>query len=897
MGVAGVVVLIVLYSMALDALSSPEATPRKRKVQRPRAHGSLLFPNEDLVRVQAMPFPRMPEQVARGAIVLFRRLVPLESLGETPARARGYMFLGLMHASVDDVDEAERLFRESLRILEKNHGTDKDLAAVNLCHGLTQLDRSEYAAAVRSFETAATRNADPDFRIVALSNKAGAYFALGQPAEAEKAFLDALDVVRATRQEDAFFGEAVRGNLAVFYQQLGDLESARALLEPLARGRGAGMTRVQALNSLGHLYSMRNAFAKAEECFAKAERLTPRRSQARAAVLANHAMMHDRAGDLDRAETIGTLAYDTVVASYGRDTVPAAAMMAQLAVTAMKRGDLAKAEQLLARATAIFDKDDNKEFLALVIRIEALVASRLGQHDRAGELSRSALTLSKKHFERILAFGSEMQRLEYLRETSPLDYLATIGDAPLLADAVLTMKGAVLESLLADRAQVRRQSPEDVEQFDRINLLKVNLMEMIARGENTEARELELKREQMSLVQRVGPHAERTRTTTDVASVQARLAADQVLVEIVRYQNMAAARDVAAYGAVVIAPSGPPVWIPLGAAAPIDERIDTIIGRYGGGRGMTTPDHQAANLAVALRDLHDRVWKPLRQAFPAQARRVVLSPDGATCLLPWSVLLDERERFVAERWRLTQIGSGRDLLRVSSKEPPVHTLLALGDGAADLPHSRDEIDAIRDRARSNGWTVTTLLGRDASESALTSHPRPGILHLATHAGRLQGGLPRAVQTRLSKNPMYRGYILLGGGSVSLDAWTRGSIYPFGDDGILTAEEASMLDLSETWLTVLSACQSGVGEVRAGEGVIGLRRGFALAGTENLVFSLWSVDDDSTAMFMKAFYLRLFDDDDVAGAFHATEVAELARWRRLEGIDGAVRRAGGFVLSR
>src|SRR5262249_26259422 len=132
---------------------------------------------------------------------------------------------------------------------------------------------------------------------------------------------------------------------------------------------------------------------------------------------------------------------------------------------------------------------------------------------------------------------------------------------------------------------------------------------------------------------------------------------------------------------------------------------------------------------------------------------------------------------------------------------------------------------------------------------------------------------------------------------TLKAWKRGTAPPFYDDGILTAEEVGGLDLGGTWLTVLSACQTGAGDARIGEGVLGLRRGFALAGTDYLLFTLWSVNDEATAQFMNAFYKRLFQTLDPSRALQETQKAELLRWRELYDIPGAVFRAGGFVLMR
>jgi CHAT domain-containing protein len=154
--------------------------------------------------------------------------------------------------------------------------------------------------------------------------------------------------------------------------------------------------------------------------------------------------------------------------------------------------------------------------------------------------------------------------------------------------------------------------------------------------------------------------------------------------------------------------------------------------------------------------------------------------------------------------------------------------------------------------------------------------------------------------------MYRGYLLLGGAEHTLAAWKEGTVVAFSEDGILTAEEVAGLDLRGTWLTVLSSCRSGAGDAMTGEGVLGLRRGFALAGTENLLFSLWSVDDDATARFMEAFYGRLFQNGDMVRAFQETQATQLRQWRETlslregrggrDAIGTAVRLAGAFVLS-
>ena len=92
-----------------------------------------------------------------------------------------------------------------------------------------------------------------------------------------------------------------------------------------------------------------------------------------------------------------------------------------------------------------------------------------------------------------------------------------------------------------------------------------------------------------------------------------------------------------------------------------------------------------------------------------------------------------------------------------------------------------------------------------------------------------------------------------------------------DDGLLTAYEASALNLEKTKLVILSACKTGLGTIREGEGVYGLQRAFEAAGVKNIIISLWNINDETTMQFMRFFYNDLMDDHKVNEAFHQAEL--------------------------
>jgi CHAT domain-containing protein len=144
-----------------------------------------------------------------------------------------------------------------------------------------------------------------------------------------------------------------------------------------------------------------------------------------------------------------------------------------------------------------------------------------------------------------------------------------------------------------------------------------------------------------------------------------------------------------------------------------------------------------------------------------------------------------------------------------------------------------------------------LVGANASESALKKVSAPSIVHIATHGYFLeqpdQNEDDDDPDDQLTENPLVLSGLALAGAN------NRGK---GGDDGILTALEASGLDLWGTKLVVLSACDTGLGKVRNGEGVYGLRRSFALAGAESVVMSLWPISDRVTRELMAGYYKNL-----------------------------------------
>jgi len=286
---------------------------------------------------------------------------------------------------------------------------------------------------------------------------------------------------------------------------------------------------------------------------------------------------------------------------------------------------------------------------------------------------------------------------------------------------------------------------------------------------------------------------------------------------------------------------------------------------------------------------------PIR-ALLGDVTRLLISPDGDLNLIPFEVLRDEQDRYAVERYSITYVTSGRDLLRMqvprmSKSEPVVVADPLFGEPPiADAAHRASSsapagsITPVEDlshpyfaplagtaqeaRAIKTLFPEATVLTRErATKSALARVEAPRILHVATH-GFFQQDAKRAIG-----NPLLRAGLALTGANLNPEDSAR------NEAGILTALEASTLNLWGTKLVTLSACDTGVGEVRNREGVYGLRRAFFLAGAETLVMSLWPVSDYVTRETMTAYYGGLKKGLGRGEALRQAQLTMLARGNR------------------
>ncbi|MHB2015593.1 MAG: CHAT domain-containing protein, partial [Candidatus Xenobia bacterium] len=218
-----------------------------------------------------------------------------------------------------------------------------------------------------------------------------------------------------------------------------------------------------------------------------------------------------------------------------------------------------------------------------------------------------------------------------------------------------------------------------------------------------------------------------------------------------------------------------------------------------------------------------------------------------------------------------------------------------------LPGTAAEGKTLTSHARGWAWTPSLTTGEQVTRDRLLALHSPRILHIATHGFFLPDRGLQSNRISLIKpqsrmaNPMLRSGIALAGAQTTINALRT----PGGTtttNGIFTAQDVETLDLQGTWLVTLSACDTGNGEARTGEGVLGLRRGFVVAGVENLMMTLWPVFDSTTAKMMVDFYATAHKTGQAPESLAEIQRAWLLKLRKEYGTVAAVTHAGPFIMS-
>ncbi|RIK75766.1 hypothetical protein DCC62_12610 [candidate division KSB1 bacterium] len=399
------------------------------------------------------------------------------------------------------------------------------------------------------------------------------------------------------------------------------------------------------------------------------------------------------------------------------------------------------------------------------------------------------------------------------------------------------------------------------------------------------------------------------------------------------------------YLASVFQSNKSPELIDLGEADPMHKSIVELRSAILAGDLDKSPSKQQnaeALIKAKGKQLWQQLFRPLLPAF-GEKKKVIICADGALHYLPFGVLVDEQNRYLVESYQFHYVSTSREIVQWARGEArgkgargKIDEAVIIADPKFDFSstsqvassasksieqefltrHSRDwrqmgfsqlkytgpEAVAIDSLLKQKGIATKLYLQAQAQESVLKSVVSPQILHISTHGFFL----PDQPELRKPKeiggfssigefdrmpaleNPLLRCGLAFTGAN-------HAESVKDGEDGLATAMEIAGLDLQGTDLVTLSACLTGVGELRSGEGVYGLHRSFLLAGAKTVLASLWSVPDLETKDLMIEFYSRYLFGENI-GKSEALRQAQLAVIEQLRKKYGTAHPAywGAFI---
>lgn len=287
---------------------------------------------------------------------------------------------------------------------------------------------------------------------------------------------------------------------------------------------------------------------------------------------------------------------------------------------------------------------------------------------------------------------------------------------------------------------------------------------------------------------------------------------------------------------------------------------------------------------------YEQYWTKIEKEIQGK-KLVYISPDGVYNQLNLNTIKTPDNKFVVNGYDLVIIGNSKDLISLKSKKTtvPKKNAFLLGfpeygtTEVSALPGTKVEIDGVSKILKTAGYQVSQFMQTNATEKNVKTLKGPSLVHIATHGYFLQdadgaaGSVFGVNAENANNNPLLRSGLILAGAGKTITG-TGGVDMTSNDNGVLTAYEAMNLNLEGTSLVILSACETGLGDVKSGEGVYGLQRAFQVAGADALIMSLWKVDDAATQLLMTNFYTNWIKLGNKQKAFKQAQLQLMTKYK-------------------
>lgn len=772
----------------------------------------------------------------------------------------------------------------------------ENLANIHLRVGNLQIAKVNLDSAFQIYNTAQTKMS---VTYASLLLSRGKYFqVMGDYPKAERSFREGLDLTRTIKGEQTREFAMASNEMALLYLTMGNYSEAEPLFKVILRihENTSGKLNTEyatALQNLASLYQLQDDVTKAEPLLKEAleidKQLVGPNHPRYALGLQNLAALYQKKKNFKEAASLMEQIKVQVEATLGKRHPSYATVISNLAALYQDLGQYAPAEKLWQESVSLRKQllgEDHPDyarslyglagvqfatqqwepalqtFQQVILKYENQIASyfyALSEKEKSAFYSRI-----KPVFESYQDFCVQM-----IAQNRHVAELTTH-----LLDLQLSTKAILLTSSNKVRTNIQASGDRALlELFTQWQESKENIVRCYSYSQEERARlnihvkdleqhanDLEKKlSEKSSLFESVV--AQKKITWKDV---QQRLGENETAVEIIRIRKKFAA-DSVYYVALVTNKTDP---LPQLVIWPLGAKLETRAFRY---------HRNAIRFHLPDTTSFDNFWKPLAVKLPP-GQTLFVSCDGVFNKINFNSVQDHRtKKWVLDDYTIRLLTNTSELVDDRPSKVNNNTTASIfgyadfnlaetdkashnakrasgygfeGEEIPMLPATEKEVFTLEKTMKENSWAVQSYMRNLATEANLKSVRSPGVLHIATHGFfmsdlALEDQLAGEEESLLVQNPLFRSGLLLAGASLKQEAGQ--------EDGVLTAYEAMNLNLDHTDLVSLSACETGLGEVKNGEGVYGLQRAFLVAGARTVIMSLWQVDDAATQELMGSFF--------------------------------------------
>jgi CHAT domain-containing protein/tetratricopeptide (TPR) repeat protein len=805
--------------------------------------------------------------------------------------------------------KAELLYSDVLKIREELYGQNNIDYAISLSNLATLYsDKGEYSKAedftIKSLKIKklVLGEEDPDYAI-SLNNLAAIYIELGVYKKAETLLIECTTLQKKVLgEEDLTYANSLN-LLGDLYRQMGEYSKAETLImRCLSIQKNIlgeeHLDYAYTLNSLGTLYRQMKNRPKAEEFYLKSLELL------RAKIGEEHP---NYATSLNNLALLyhDMLRYDKSEAFY----------IKSLEITKNVFGD------------------EHPDYINSVSNLAALYDDR-GDSKKAENLYSNLISISKKKYKEYSSFLNNEELFQYINNRIKVDYESGMSflkrrpESKILNQLLefdLLLKNALLyNNLLLERAAVKSQDSILIQVWSEYKYLHKTLANRLQLPISQQIDIYKLKNQTDSLekvLMRNLPEFQQfvSNNKLTFVEVQKNIKSKEAVIDFVRFKYFNRSwSDSILYAAFIYNPElKQPRFINLFSEEELSSLFDSsntsysINNLYCGKNGAIDSNCNST--------LYNLIWHPMDSLLKG-VKKVYISPSGLLNRIAFSAIPTPEGGRLIDRFFIDQISNIRTIAGKSIiPEDTIKSIILIGGADFNveptfsdklnvnyvstdtlfseirslhegkwsyLAGSENEVNAIKNIAVPSKISTNLLTGSNASEESFKkigfeNTTAPSVIHIATHGFAFT--IPKKIPNegkfvlqdnktnvfRMSEDPLTRAGLVMAGGN---QVWATGIPYPNHDDGILTAREVSELNLNGCVLATLSACETGLGEIKGSEGVFGLQRAFKMAGVKYLIVSLWKVPDAQTTEFMQLFYSSwLIQKLPIRDAFRQTQI--------------------------